>query len=106
MLSAEQTKHLDESKIAMERALVWKRKADELGLTILAGFWQEVHNLLRVGRDMQLRALCDSGLLQQATSKIIETQKRGLFDGVTSTQEATGEKTKTQPETKSKKGPD
>src|SRR6516164_2569723 len=78
-MTPEQTKHIDGVGTAMHRAEHWAREADRLGLTVLAGFWREVVNILRVGLDQQARAFRDSTLLNQTTKSELEKTTGRLF---------------------------
>jgi hypothetical protein len=80
-MTDEQRKHLGEARIAKDRASVWAEKADKVGFVILAGFWREVENMLKIGIQMQERALRDNSLLTQTSQTYLENTATGrLFD--------------------------
>jgi hypothetical protein len=90
IMTQSQKDHMAQVKIAIDRALVWEKKAMAEDLPIMSNFWNEVAHMLTVGAECQERAMREKSLLTQAGGTTeIETEVktiRGLFDGKPSTE--------------------
>jgi len=72
LLSHDQKILMDKAKQSYERCGKMAKYAEDIGLTILAGFIKEAGHVIIAGIHAQLRALNNTGLANQIEKTIIE----------------------------------